>query len=131
AGKVRAHKGGGTGEGLVVLGGNPGASLDELMEKLPGPDFPTGALICGSGPIREAYRTGRGLLTVRARAAVEEARGGRRLIVVDEIPYMVNKASMIEKIAELRNEGRIDGIADVRDESDRRGMRVVVELKRD
>jgi DNA gyrase subunit A len=118
-------------DALVLLARNPRASLEELMEKVPGPDFPTGALICGSGPIREAYRTGRGLLTCRARAAVEEARGGRRMIVVDEIPYMVNKASMIEKIAELRNEGRIDGIADVRDESDRRGMRVVVELKRD
>ena len=118
-------------DALVLLARNPRASLEELMEKVPGPDFPTGAMICGSGPIREAYRTGRGLLTCRARAAVEEARGGRKMIVVDEIPYMVNKASMIEKIAELRNEGRIDGIADVRDESDRRGMRVVVELKRD
>ena len=118
-------------DALVLLARNPRASLEELMEKLPGPDFPTGALICGSGPIREAYRTGRGHLTVRARAEIEEARGGKRRIVVDEIPYLINKASMIEKIAELVRDGRIDGIADVRDESDRRGMRVVVELKKD
>src|SRR5262249_18735058 len=80
-------------DALIMLARNPRATLEELMEKLPGPDFPTGALICGSAPIREAYRTGRGLLTVRARAAIEEGRGGKQRIVVDEIPYMVNKAS--------------------------------------
>jgi DNA gyrase subunit A len=128
---IPPHNIGETVDALVLLARNPRASLDELMEKLPGPDFPTAARIHGSAQIREAYRTGRGLLTVRARAEVEEARGGRRRIVVDEIPYMVNKASMIEKIAELVRDGRVDGISDVRDESDRRGMRVVVELKKD
>ncbi|MEE9281027.1 MAG: DNA topoisomerase (ATP-hydrolyzing), partial [Myxococcota bacterium] len=118
-------------DALVLLAREPKASLDEVMEKLPGPDFPTGAMICGEAGIRSAYRTGRGLLTVRARTELEEARGGRTRIVVSEIPYMVNKASMIEKIAELVRDGRIDGISDIRDESDRRGMRVVIELKRD
>jgi DNA gyrase subunit A len=128
---IPPHNIGETVDALVMLARNPRATLDELMEKLPGPDFPTGALICGTGPIREAYRTGRGHLTVRARAEIEEARGGKKRIVVDEIPYLLNKASMIEKIAELVRDGRIDGISDVRDESDRRGMRVVVELKKD
>jgi DNA gyrase subunit A len=128
---IPPHNLGETVDALVMLARNPRTTLDEIMEKIPGPDFPTGALICGAGPIREAYRTGRGLLTVRARAAIEEAKGGKLRIVVDEIPYMVNKASMIEKIAELVRDGRIDGISDVRDESDRRGMRVVVELKKD
>src|SRR5262249_31744268 len=95
------------------------------------PDFPTGAIICGESGIRSAYRTGRGLLTIRARAAIEEARGGKRSIIVTEIPYMINKASMIEKIAELVREDKIDGITDIRDESDRRGMRVVIELRKD
>jgi DNA gyrase subunit A len=110
---------------------NPGASIEDVMEKLPGPDFPTGAIICGASGIRSAYRTGRGLLTIRARAAIEEGRGGRRSIIVTEIPYMINKASMIEKIAELVREDKIDGITDIRDESDRRGMRVVIELRKD
>ena len=128
---IPPHNLGETADALILLARNPRVTLDELMEKLPGPDFPTGALICGGSGIREAYRTGRGLLTVRARAATEEMRGGRVRIVLDEIPYMVNKASMIEKIAELVRDGRIDGISDVCDESDRRGMRVVVELKKD
>jgi DNA gyrase subunit A len=128
---IPPHNLGETIDALTLLARNPRASLDDLMEKLPGPDFPTGALICGAGGIREAYRSGRGLVTVRARAEVEEVRGGKKRIAVSEIPYMVNKASMIEKIAELVRDGKIDGISDVRDESDRRGMRVVVELKRD
>ncbi|MFI5317821.1 MAG: DNA gyrase subunit A, partial [Myxococcota bacterium] len=128
---IPPHNIGETVDALILLARNPRTTLDEIMEKLPGPDFPTGALICGAGPIREAYRTGRGLLTVRARAEIEAAKGGKQRIVVDEIPYKVNKASMIEKIAELVRDGRIDGISDVRDESDRRGMRVVVELKKD
>ncbi len=118
-------------DALVLLARNREASLDELMERLPGPDFPTGAIICGRSGIREAYRSGRGLLSVRARTALEDHRGGRRAIVVTEIPYMVNKAAMIEKIAELVREGKIDEISDIRDESDRRGMRVVIELKKD
>jgi DNA gyrase subunit A len=118
-------------EALVLLARTPEASIEQIYEKLPGPDFPTGAIICGEAGIREAYRTGRGLLTVRARTSIEELRGERRAIIVTEIPYMVNKAAMIEKIADLVREGRIDEISDIRDESDRRGMRVVIELKRD
>jgi DNA gyrase subunit A len=118
-------------DALVLLARNPEASVDDVLEKLPGPDFPTGAQICGNAGVRQAYRTGRGLLTVRARAAVEQLRGGRQAIVVSEIPYMVNKAAMIEKIAELVREDKIDGVSDIRDESDRRGMRVVIELRRD
>ncbi len=127
---IPPHNVGETVDALVLLARNPRATLEDVMEKMPGPDFPTAAKIHGSAQIREAYRTGRGLLTVRARAEIEETKGRQR-IVVDEIPYMVNKASMIEKIAELVRDGRIDGISDVRDESDRRGMRVVVELKKD
>ncbi|MCE2390304.1 MAG: DNA gyrase subunit A [Proteobacteria bacterium] len=118
-------------DALILLAREPQADLDSLMEKLPGPDFPTGSTICGTAGIRQAYRSGRGLLTVRAKAEFEEGRGGRRRIVVSEIPYMVNKASMIEKIADLVRQGRIEGISDLRDESDRRGMRVVVEVKKD
>jgi DNA gyrase subunit A len=109
---------------------NPGCELDELLERMPGPDFPTGALICGREGIRQAYATGRGLLTVRARAGFEQGKRGER-IVVTEIPFMVNKASMLERIAELVHDGKIDGVADLRDESNREGMRVVIELKRD
>jgi DNA gyrase subunit A len=116
---------------LILLAQSPHADLDAVMEKMPGPDFPTGATICGTSGIRQAYRTGRGLLTVRAKAEFEDGRSGRRMIVVSEIPYMVNKAAMIEKIAELVRGGKLDGISDLRDESDRRGMRVVIELKKD
>lgn len=118
-------------DALVVLARDPKTPLEQIMEKVPGPDFPTGALICGTAGIREAYRTGRGHLTVRARAEIEEGRGGKLRIAVSEIPYMVNKASMVEKIAELVRDGKIDGISDLRDESDREGLRVVVELKKD
>jgi len=117
-------------DALVLQARRPDCSLDELLEKLPGPDFPTGALICGTEGIRAAYATGRGHLTVRARVAVEEHKRGRR-IVVTEIPYMVNKASLLERIAGLVRESRIDGISDLRDESNRQGMRVVIELKKD
>jgi DNA gyrase subunit A len=118
-------------DALVLVARNPEATVEDVLEILPGPDFPTGASICGNAGIRQAYRTGRGLLTVRARAAIEPLRGGRQAIVVTEIPYMVNKAAMIEKIAELVREDKIDGVSDIRDESDRRGMRVVIELRRD
>ena len=117
-------------DALVLEARNPDCTLDELLEKMPGPDFPTGALICGTEGIRSAYATGRGLITVRGRAAVEETKRGAR-IVITEIPFMVNKASLQEKIAEHVREGRIDGISDLRDESNRQGMRVVIELKRD
>jgi DNA gyrase subunit A len=117
-------------DALVLEARNPDCTLDELLEKMPGPDFPTGALICGTEGIRSAYATGRGLITVRGRAEVEETKRGAR-IVITEIPFMVNKASLQEKIAEHVREGRIDGISDLRDESNRQGMRVVIELKRD
>ena len=110
---------------------NPDISIDELMQHLPGPDFPTGGIILGRKGIRDAYHTGRGSITVRGRASIEEVRKDRHAIVISEIPYQVNKAAMVEKIAELVKEKRIEGIADIRDESDRHGMRVVVELKRD
>ncbi len=117
-------------DALVLEARNPGCTLDDLLEKMPGPDFPTGAVICGSEGIRSAYATGRGLLTVRARAEFEETKKGQR-IVVTEIPFMVNKASLLERIAELVREGRIDGVTDLRDESNREGMRIVIELRRD
>ena len=117
-------------DALTLVVREPDCTLDELLEKMPGPDFPTGAIICGSEGIRAAYATGRGLLTVRARAEIETSKRGER-IVVTEIPFMVNKASMQERIAELAREGRIDGVADLRDESNREGMRIVVELKKD
>jgi DNA gyrase subunit A len=115
---------------LLLEAENPQCTLDDLLEKLPGPDFPTGAMICGSDGIRSAYATGRGLLTVRAKAGFEESKRGER-IVVTEIPYMVNKASLLERIADLVRAGKIDGVSDLRDESNREGMRIVIELRRD
>jgi DNA gyrase subunit A len=115
---------------IVLEARDPDCTLDDLLEKMPGPDFPTGAMICGSEGIRSAYATGRGLLTVRARADFEESKRGPR-IVVTEIPFMVNKASLLERIADLVREGRIDGVADLRDESNREGMRIVIELRRE
>ncbi len=110
---------------------HPDATLGQLMKKLPGPDFPTAAFIHGSEGIRDAYKTGRGIVQVRAKALVEKtARGDKESIVVTEIPYQVNKAKLIERIAELVNEKKIEGISDLRDESDRDGIRMVVELKR-
>jgi DNA gyrase subunit A len=105
-------------------------TVDELMEHLPAPDFPTGGIILGREPIRQVYSTGRGRLVVRGTAHIEEIKGGRYAIIITEIPYQVNKSSLIERIAELVREGRIDTIADLRDESDRRGMSIVIELKR-
>jgi DNA gyrase subunit A len=119
-------------DALVALIENPGLTVDELMEYVPGPDFPTGAFICGADPIRAAYREGRGILTMRAKASVEDdEKSGRSSIVVTEIPFQVNKARLIERIAELVNDRKLDGIADIRDESDREGMRIVIDLKRD
>src|ERR1041384_700685 len=107
-------------------------ALDALMRFIPGPDFPTAGFICGQKAIRDAYHEGRGILTVRARATVEtDEKSGRSSIIVTEIPYQVNKARLIERIAELVNERKLDGISDLRDESDRDGMRIVIELKRD
>jgi DNA gyrase subunit A len=109
---------------------NPEITIDELMEMIPGPDFPTAGFICGREGIRQAYKTGRGILQMRARANIEEGRGGKTRIVVTEIPYQVNKARLVEQIATLVTDKRIEGIADIRDESNREGMRVVLDLKR-
>ncbi|MBU8542072.1 DNA gyrase subunit A [Roseomonas sp. ROY-5-3] len=110
---------------------DPATSLDELMKIIPGPDFPTGGLILGRAGIRSAFETGRGSIPLRARATIEDMRGGRSMIVVTEIPYQVNKSTLIEKIAELVRAKAVEGISDLRDESDRDGLRIVVELKKD
>lgn len=110
---------------------NPDAELGELMLLMPGPDFPTGGIIIGREGIIDAYRTGRGKLTVRGRVDVEDGRRGRQSIIISEIPYMINKTNFIETIAKCVQNGTIDGISDLRDESDREGMRIVVELQRD
>jgi DNA gyrase subunit A len=119
-------------EATVALIANPDITTDELMEIVPGPDFPTGGFICGRNGIRNAYETGRGAILMRGRTSIEEhPKTGRKSIVATEIPYQVNKAKLIEKIAELVRDKRIEGIADIRDESDRDGMRIVVDLKKD
>ncbi|WP_179057540.1 DNA gyrase subunit A [Bartonella apis] len=118
-------------DGCVALIDNPAITLDEMLKIIPGPDFPTGGIILGRAGIRSAYETGRGSLIMRAKVEVEDIRNDRQAIVVTEIPYQVNKATMVEKIAELVREKRIEGISDLRDESDREGYRVVIELKRD
>lgn len=118
-------------DGMCYLIDNPDAEVAELMEYIKGPDFPTGGIIMGRSGIRAAYATGRGRLIVRARAEIEEEKNGRFRIVATEIPYMVNKTRLIEQIANLVKEKRIEGISDLRDESDRDGLRLVVELKRD
>ena len=110
----------------------PGRStLDELMRIVPGPDFPTGGIIIGRSGIRSAFETGRGSIMIRARAEFEEIRRDREAIIVTEIPYQVNKATLLERIAELVRAKQVEGIAEMRDESDRSGMRIVIELKRD
>ncbi|HIY09188.1 MAG TPA: DNA gyrase subunit A [Firmicutes bacterium] len=118
-------------DGVCLLIDNPDATVAELMDCIQGPDFPTGGIIMGRAGIRAAYATGRGRIILRGRAQIEEFKNGRERIVITEIPYMVNKARMIESIADLVKEKRIDQISDLRDESDRDGMRVVIELKRD
>ncbi|WP_208976514.1 DNA gyrase subunit A [Pseudovibrio hongkongensis] len=118
-------------DAAIALIERPDMSLPELMEIVPGPDFPTGGLILGRAGIKSAYENGRGSVIMRGKVETEEIRSGRFALIISEIPYQVNKASMIEKIAELVREKRIEGISDIRDESDRQGMRVVIELKRD
>ncbi len=115
----------------VALLDDPALEPEALLDYLPGPDFPTGALILGRTGIRQAYLTGRGSILMRARAAIENIRKDREALIITEIPYQVNKATMIEKIAELVRDKRIEGISEIRDESDRDGMRVVIEIKRD
>ena len=118
-------------DGVVHMIDHPDCSIDELMQFVKGPDFPTGGVTLGRRGIYDAYHEGRGRIVVRAKSEIEEMAGNRQRIVVTEIPYMVNKARLIEKIAELVHEKRVDGISDIRDESDRSGMRIVIELKRD
>jgi DNA gyrase subunit A len=117
-------------DGLVMALENPEVTLDELHRVIKGPDFPTRGYVYGTTGIREAYTTGRGIITMRARAHTEKLRGGREAIIVTELPYQVNKASLIEKIAELGRERKLEGIAEIRDESDRHGIRIVMELAR-
>ena len=118
-------------EATCMLIDNPDATTDELMTVMPGPDFPTGAVIMGTDGIREAYETGRGSITVRAKAHVETTKTGRSRLVFTEIPYQVNKGALQEKIAQLVNEKRIEGVSDMRDESNQKGIRLVIELKKD
>ncbi|MDP2359975.1 MAG: DNA gyrase subunit A [bacterium] len=120
-----------TAAGIKLLVDHPDATAEDLMKLVKGPDFPTGAFIYGSAGIREAYRTGRGRVVIRARATIESSKGGKDAIVVTEIPYQVNKTRLIEKIVELVRDKKVNGISDIRDESDREGMRLVIELKRD
>lgn len=118
-------------DGCIAVIDNPGISIDELTGIIPGPDFPTGATVLGRAGIKSAMHTGRGSIVMRGKVTTEELRKEREALIITEIPYQVNKSAMIEKIAELVREKKIEGIADIRDESDRHGMRVVVELKRD
>jgi DNA gyrase subunit A len=117
-------------DGLIKVIDNPEVTIDELMTVIPGPDFPTHGYIYGRGGIREAYTTGRGIITLRAKAHVEKMRGGREAIIVTELPYQVNKASLMEKIGELVRDKKIEGISERRDESSREGIRIVLELGR-
>jgi DNA gyrase subunit A len=128
---IPPHNLGEVADAVCALIDDPGIELPALMKAIRGPDFPTGAIICGRGGIKEAYQTGRGSLRIRAKAQVEQLKGNRQALVVTELPYQVNKANLIESIAKLVQEKRIEGISDLRDESDKDGMRIVIELKRD
>ena len=128
---IPPHNLGETIDGVVALIDNPDISIEEIMNHIKGPDFPTGALMLGREGIRQAYRTGRGRIITRAKTHIEEKPGNRVSIIVEEIPYQVNKAKLIEKIASLVRDKRIDGITDIRDESDRNGMRIVIDIRRD
>ncbi|MBG9815693.1 MULTISPECIES: DNA gyrase subunit A [Bacillus] len=118
-------------DGVLAISQDPEMTTQELMEIIPGPDFPTAGQIIGRSGIRKAYETGRGSITLRAKSIIEETSSGKQRIVINEIPYQVNKARLIEKIADLVRDKKIDGITDLRDESDRNGMRIVIELRRD
>ena len=117
-------------DALLASLNDPDISLEDLMTLIPGPDFPTGGFIYGAEGIAEAYRTGRGLIRIRAKVSVEH-KGGRDSLIVRELPYQVNKARLIERIAELVKDKKMEGIADIRDESDREGLRVAIMLKKD
>ena len=128
---IPPHHLGETIDGVLAIADNPAITTEELMEIVPGPDFPTGGLILGRSGIRRAYETGRGSIIIRAKVEIEVASNGKETILVHELPYQVNKAKLIEKIAELVRDKKIDGITNLRDESDRNGMRVVIEVRRD
>ena len=128
---IPTHNAGEVIDATLAMIENPDITLDELMRIIPGPDFPTGGIILGRSGIRQAFETGRGGIPLRAKAAIEEIRRDRNAIVVSEIPYQVNKNTLIERIAELVRAKQVEGISDLRDESDRDGMRIVIELKRD
>ena len=128
---IPPHNLGETIDAVLAFMDKPDITLDELLELIPGPDFPTGGAILGRAGIRSAYATGRGSIIMRAKVAVEELRKDREALIVSEIPYQVNKATLIERIADLVREKRVEGISDLRDESDRDGMRIVIEIKRD
>ncbi len=118
-------------DAVIAVIDNPEIASKELLKFIKGPDFPTGAMICGTDGIKSAYETGRGILKIRAKVEIEELKGGKQALVVNEIPYQVNKSNLIENIADLVNNKKIEGISDVRDESDKDGMRLVIDLKRD
>ena len=118
-------------DALCAMIDNPEISVDDLMQYIPGPDFPTGGIIMGRMGVAEAYRTGRGRIVVRAKSEIEQMSANRSRIIVTEIPYQVNKARLVERIAELVKEKKVEGISDLRDETDREGTRIVIELKRD
>ncbi|MDN6210976.1 MAG: DNA topoisomerase IV subunit A, partial [Lactococcus sp.] len=118
-------------DATVYMIDHPKATVDKLMDFLPGPDFPTGAIIQGKSEIKRAYETGKGKVVVRSKTAIEELKGGKKEIVVTEIPYELNKASLVKKIDDVRVNAKVAGIAEVRDESDRDGLRIAIELKKD
>ncbi len=118
-------------DGTIAMIDNPDITIDELMEHIKAPDFPTGGIIYGIEGVKEAFKTGRGKVTVRGRAEIEANKNGKESIIVTEIPYQVNKANLVMKMAELVNSGKIEGISEIRDESDRNGLRIVVDVKRD
>ena len=118
-------------DGVLAISRDPDLTIMELMEIITGPDFPTAGLILGRSGIRKAYETGRGSITLRAKVEIEQKSNGKEVIIVRELPYQVNKAKLIEKIAELVRDKRLDGITDLRDESDRKGMRIVIEVRKD
>ncbi|TCJ02167.1 DNA gyrase subunit A [Cytobacillus praedii] len=118
-------------DGVLAISRDPEMTIQELMDIIPGPDFPTAGLILGRSGIRKAYETGRGSITLRAKVEIEQKPSGKEVIIVNEIPYQVNKAKLIERIAELVRDKKIDGITDLRDESDREGMRIVIEVRKD
>ncbi|KOS61052.1 DNA gyrase subunit A [Lysinibacillus agricola] len=128
---IPPHQLGETIDAVIALSENPAITTEELMEIIPGPDFPTGGLILGRSGIRRAYETGRGSIIIRAKVEIEQKANGKETILIHELPYQVNKAKLIEKIAELVRDKKIDGITNLRDESDRRGMRVVIEIRKD